>query len=47
MASGTMGPSGFFGISPMAGIIAVGLIVLIVLYVTQHPHSLLARLLHR
>ena len=47
MASDTMGPSSPFGMMPVAGIIAVGLVVLIILYVTQHPHSFLARLLHR
>jgi len=43
--SDSPGPSGPFAIGlPVAGIIAVGLIILIVLYVTQHPNSFLAHL---
>ena len=47
LASDSLGPWSPFGLGvlPVAGIIAVGLIVVIVLYISQHPHCLLARIL--
>ena len=47
LASDSIGPSGPFGMGtlPVAGIIVVGLILVTVLYISQHPHSFLARLL--